>query len=231
MNFLGLVQRLHRESGRSTPALTTVLTTDLRQMREVDAVKDAWREVQSERSRSGWKWMRRTLDATLTVDQQTYDATADFSAVRFGRWRAATEDYWPIIYVNGSPNAQWSLEYEQLDTFRQKWIYRVMGGTVPIDWTVDESQRLLIGPKPGEPYKLRIDYLMAPLELGDGATDPNLDVPELPERFHNLLMWRALIDIATYDAKPEILARAQMQYDKMKGELVLDQALELPHLP
>lgn len=226
MNFLAIVQRLHRESGRSTPALTTVATTDLRQMREVDAVKDAWREIQSSRSKSGWKWMRRTLDATLTVDQQTYDATADFSAVRFGRWRAATDDYWPIVYVDGSPNAQWSLDFDQLDTFRQKWIYRVMGGTVPIDWTVDESQRLLIGPKPGQPYKLRIDYLMGPAEL---AADT--DVPDLPERFHNLLMWRALIDIATYDAKPEILARAQAQYDRMYGEMLLDQALELPHLP
>lgn len=226
MNFLAIVQRLHRESGRSTPALTTVATTDLRQMREVDAVKDAWREIQSSRSKSGWKWMRRTLDATLTVDQQTYDATADFSAVRFGRWRAATDDYWPIVYVDGSPNAQWSLDFDQLDTFRQKWIYRVMGGTVPIDWTVDESQRLLVGPKPGQAYKLRIDYLMEPLEL---AADT--DVPDLPERFHNVLMWRALIDIATYDAKPEILARAQAQYDRMYGELLLDQGLELPHLP
>lgn len=228
MNFLQIVQRVHRESGRSTPAPTTVATTDVRQMRVVDAVKDAWREVQSERA--DWKWMRQTLDVALTVDQQTYDATADFGAIRFGRWRMATEQYWPIVYVAGSPNAQWDLTYRQLDNFRQQWIYRVMGGTLPLDWAIDEQQRLLIGPKPGLPYVLRKDYWQEPYELGALTSDPNEDVPAMPERFHNLLTWRALIDVATFDAKPEILAMANRKHTDMHGKLVIDQALELPYV-
>jgi hypothetical protein len=228
VNFLAIVKRLHREAGRSSAAPITVATDDVRQLRLVDAARDAWNELQ--RERDDWRWMRRTLDATLTIGQQTYSATSDFSATRFGRWRKATVRYWPILYIDGSPNAQWPLDFRQLDDFRQEWIYRQNGNSTPLDWSCDETDRLLLGPAPALAYKLRQDYVMEPFELGTGNADPNLDEPDMPERFHLLLVWKALMAVAVADAKPEILKRAEDQYAPMFSDLLLDQATELPHL-
>ncbi len=228
MNFLQLAQRLHRETLRSTPAPASVVTTDIRHLRLIDALKDAWRELQMDRAYSGWKWMRRTLDATLVVGQQVYAGTADFGAERFGQWRRQTDDYWPILYVDGSPNTQWDLEFTQLDFMRQEWIYIDHGRSTPLQWSVDESERLVLGPAPVLAYKLRIDYLMAPFELGTGNTDPNLDAPDMPADFHMLLVWRALQDSAISDAKPEVLARAERGYNDMFWKLMRQQAMEMP---
>lgn len=228
MNFRELAQRLHRETQRSTPAPTTVVTTDIRHLRLIDALKDAWRDIQMDRSYSGWKWMRQTLDATLVIGQQVYSGTSDFGAERFGRWRRQTADYWPIVYVDGSPNSQWDVDWVQLDFMRQEWIYINHGPSVPLAWSVDEQERLVLGPSPSAAYKLRIDYLKAPYELGTGNADPNLDAPDMPEEYHMLLVWKALQDTAISDAKPEVLARAERGYSDLFYKLLRMQALEIP---
>ena len=220
MNYLELVQRLHRESGRSTAAPTTVVGASERHARLFDWVADAWRNLQIERE---WRWMRTTLDVPLIVSQQTYDASTDLSATRFRRWRTDDENYNPWLYIAGSPNSLWPLTYTQLDEFRELYVYRTWGATTPVAWTFDESNRLLVGPQPALAYKLRAEYWMSPTELAADA-----DEPDMPSEFHLLLMWRALEEVAKFDAAPEVLARAEKNHSGMVFKLLLDQA-RLPH--
>ena len=221
MNYLAGVQRLHRESGRSTAAPTSVVGANERHARLFDWYADAWRNLQGERE---WRWMRASLDVALVVGQQTYTAT-DLAATRFGRWRAEDFDYDVQAYVYGSQNAIWRLSYRQLDNFRQQWIHRTMGSSQPIEWTIDEADQLLLGPAPSEPYQLRIDYWKEPAELALDA-----DEPDMPARFHMMLVWRALQDVAMFDAAPEVLARAEKNYGDLKDALLRDQAW-LPVMP
>lgn len=221
MDFLTGVQRLHRESGWSTAAPTGVALADVRNKRLFDWYADAWRDLQAERD---WRWMRTVLDVTLTAGQQTYTAEG-LGALRFGRWRREDMEYRPGAYVDGSVNTIWPLAFRQLDNFRQLWIYRQMGNSRPIDWTIDESEQLLIGPAPAEAYKLRIDFWKEPSEL---AADT--DTPDLPARFQYIVMWRALMAVARQSAAPELLDRAQTEYDRLHDSLMLDQA-RMPHLP
>ena len=220
MNYLQLVQRLHSESGRSTAAPTTVTGANDRHARLFNWVADAWRELQGERS---WRWMRTTLDVALTVGQQTY-APADLSASRFGRWRPEDDTYSPYVYISGSPNAMWPMAQWNLDEFRARFIYRTWGNSTPIAWSFDESNQLLIGPGPALAYKLRAEYWKEPSELAADA-----DTPDMPSRFHLMLMWRALQEVAKFDAAPEVLARAEKNHAEMKSRLLLDQA-RLPRL-
>lgn len=220
MNFLQLVQRLHSESVRSTALPTTVATTDVRHLRLVNKIKDAWRNLQSERD---WKWMRATLDATLTADQQTYSGL-ELGASNFGRWRKEDDTYNVYSYIDGAPNAIWTLNYWNLDDFRFQFVYRVLGATTPIAWTFDESNNLIVGPKPALAYKLRIEYWKEPVELEEDA-----DSPDMPERFHMALVWRALKDSGLDDAAPEQITKAENNYTEVYDKLLRDQA-RLPHL-
>ena len=219
MNYLQLVQRLHRESGRSTAAPTTVVNANERHARLFDWVADAWRNLQIERE---WRWMRTTLDVALTVGQQTYTG-AGLGADRFRRWRLDDDTYNPWLYIDGSPNTLWPLQYTQLDEFRELYVYRTWGATTPVAWTFDEANQLIVGPQPALAYKLRMEFWKSPTEL---AADE--DAPDMPEEFHLLLMWRALQEVAKFDAAPEVLARAEKNHAGLMHRLLLDQA-RLPH--
>jgi hypothetical protein len=220
VNFLAGVQRLHSETLRSTAAPTSVVGASDRNQRLVNAYADAWRELQSERD---WKWMRATLDAALTIGKQTYTG-AELGATRFGRWRREDDTYSVYLYRPGYPNTRWEVSYWNLDDFRAQYVYLQWSNTTPVAWTFDESNQLLLGPAPNDAYQLRIEYWKEPSELAADA-----DAPDLPDRFALLPMWRALQDIAKSDAKPEVLAKAETNYARLHGALLLDQA-RLPHL-
>ena len=218
--FLAGVQRLHRELRRTTAAPTAIVGAAEINARLFDWYADAWRDLQSERD---WRWMRATLDSPLTIGQQTYTST-DLLASRFGRWRAEDEDYCPLVYISGSPNGAWPLLFTQLDQFRQQYVYRTWGASTPIAWTIDENERLLLGPQPAVAYQLRVGYWKEPSEL----TADN-DTPDLPSRFVLLPMWRALMEAARSSAAPEVLDRAQENYAKLHSALMQDQA-RMPYL-
>lgn len=220
MNYLQIVQRVHSESGRSTAAPTSVVGANDRHVRLFNWVADAWRDLQGERD---WRWMRNTLDAALTANQQTYSG-ADLGATRFGRWRKEDHDYSPYVYVDGAPNAMWPLAFWQLDQMRARFIYRTWGASTPIAWSYNEANELLIGPQPALPYKLRIEYWKEPSELAADA-----DTPDMPDRFHMLLVWAALQEVAKFDAAPEVLARAEKNHGALKFALTMDQS-RLPTL-
>jgi hypothetical protein len=221
MDFLALVRRVHSESLRTTTVPTSVSGGSEQSTRLANAVADAWLELQSERD---WKWMRGTTDAALTIGQQVYTGVQLGVATRFGRWREEDDAYWPIVYVDGTPNAQWPLHQWGLDDFKQNWIYRTQGSSTPIAFAVDESDRLMLGPAPSVAYKIRADYWKEPSKLTADA-----DEPDMPERFHMVLVWRALQEIAKSDAAPEVLSRADVNYGLVHQKLMFDQA-RLPHL-
>jgi hypothetical protein len=220
MNFIQGVQRVHSESLRSTAAPTTVDTTNDRHLRLVRGYADAWRELQTERD---WRWMRTTLDVSLTPGLQIYSG-GDLGASDFGRWRPEDDTYSPLVYIDGSPNSRLPIDFMPLDQFRYHYIYTVQGSTFPRAWSIDEGNNLLIGPKPAAAYKLRIEYWRAPTELVADA-----DEPDMPDRFHMLLVWRALRNVGINDAAPEVLTKALQEYQILHGRLLKDQA-RLPHL-
>jgi hypothetical protein len=221
VDFLTGVQRLHSETGRSTAAPTSVVGQTGRILRLVNAYADAWIELQSEHD---WRWMRGTTDAPLTIGVQKYSGTDLGVASRFGRWRHEDDSYWPRTYVAGSPNSLWNLQFQGLDNFRDQWVYIQQGSSSPVCWTIDENENILLGPAPAVAYMIRADYLKEPFAL---VLD--VDTPDLPDRFQNILVWRALMDVSKSGAAPEVLARAEQNYRDLHDKLLFDQA-RLPML-
>jgi hypothetical protein len=220
VNFLQGVQRLHSESMRSTAAPATVATTNDRHKRLVNWYADAWRDLQTERD---WEWMRRTLDVPLVIGQQAYTG-ADLGLTDFGRWRVEDEGYCPHLYLEGNINSRWPLQFMPLDVFRVQYVYRDNGLTMPICWTVDEDDRILVGPAPGANYRLVAQYHREPSELVDDT-----DEPDLPQRFGLVVMWKALIQVAISDAAQEVLSRATMKFNELHKQMQRDQST-LPYV-
>lgn len=218
MNYLQLAQRLHRETGRSTAAPTGAASATVAQQRLFDWIADAWRELQLEGRWRDWKWMRDPLVTTLTANQQRYSG-AELGSANFSRWRPEGGDY----YVRCSPAvadsiAWWPVHFHSLDEFKALRWDVIQNFSTPVGWTVDNDQTLLIWPIPAQNYGIRIDAIKAPTVL---AADD--DVPGMPEEYHLLLVWKALIDGAIQDAAPEVVQRAQMHHDVLKRQLLLDQ--------
>ena len=221
MNYLTLVQRLKRESARSgsVPASLIGLAGD--DLLLATWIADAWLEVQ--RKRINWDWMRKSVSGPLVIGQQGYTlAQLDVAAPALARWQAAGYDYWPAIYRAGVPAVPYRLIYLGYEQFRDEYIVRPDIQSQPTFWTIAPDKRILLSPRPDAVYTLKADYWAAPTAL---ALDT--DEPDMPEQHHLLLVWRALQELAGFDAAPEVDARANRNLRMAWADLHADQAPQM----
>ena len=145
MNYIQLIQRLKRESGRSGAAPASVATLTGDDLLLGDWIADAWREVQ--RRRMDWGWMRNTVSGLLVQSQQSYTAAADLDFVRIAFTAGSTE------YAPGDSLVQGAVSATVTRAI-------VSSG----DWsTADAAGELIIQPVSG--------VFVAGAALGDGACD------------------------------------------------------------
>ena len=224
MNFLAIVQRLKRESGRSTssaasPASFAAATAD--DNRLIDWVADAWLEILREPYL--WRWRRLTADlVSVVIGKRNYTASDLGLAGQIWRLKRPSMYYAPTMLIDGQTGTEWALEWLEYDEYRARYVATTVGDAQPLHWTVSPTEELLVGPAPSVAYKLRFDYYAAATPLALEA-----DAPDMPAEYHPLLVWRALLDVAAFDAAPEVYTRAANNYRKMMGALIRDEAEDL----
>lgn len=212
MNFLQLVQRTKRESGRLSAGPLSVASAVGRDLLLIDWVNEAWQGIQMMPARN-WRWMRRTALATVLPGSNSFSAST-LGIPSFGYWAKASDDYAPSIFDPTSPTAEPVLVFRAYEAFRKDYLTNTApAASTPQHWSIAPDGALLLGPAPATLMTLRVDYYRAPQELAlDG------DVPEMPAKFHPLIVWAALSQAAGFDAAPEALARA---YDNYNRDLTL----------
>ena len=210
MNFLELVNRTKVESARSGGQIGGVAVARGDDKRIVNWVASAWVELQNE---CDWRWMRKSVEKDILADKQRYPLS-DFSITDFRRWVEETDDYYPVVYQLTSPTTIGGLRFYSFERFRRDFIVSPTAPGAPQVWSVDFNDDLLIGPTPEAAWKIKIDYWSDVTRLGNDA-----DTPSMPARFHEVLVWRALMELASFDAAPEVYSRAKSNYDRMHGDL------------
>ena len=105
-----------------------------------------------------------------------------------------------------------------LDAFKQARYDVLVNSSTPVAFTIDNDQTLWLWPQPAAAYGIKIDAISKPIDLV-----ADTDVPGMPDEFHMLLVWGALLTIAITDAAPEVMQKAQMHHDMLRQRLVLDQ--------
>lgn len=187
MNYLQLVQALHRESGAAGNAPSAVTNQTGEALRLVNWVKSANLYVQN--LWVNWKFLRETYSQALTPSTNTLSAPADL-----GMWDTDTFRLTEVGETDSSSIL--AAEYEDVkgeevdDTAGTPWRATVMpDGSLRFEGTPDAADTFTA------------DYYRVPDETELTA---NTDTPTIPARFHDVILGRALILYANFEGAEEI---------------------------
>lgn len=225
--FLQLVRDAAWESGTVPDALAIGTLGGLtgRSRRFAGWVRDAWLDIQ--RRRTDWRWMRRSFTGALVPGLVEHDAAA-LGAARFARWRLRDDFGRSLATLDAdAPRQATTVAVVGLERLHEAVRLRPETGR-PRMVAVTHQDRLLFHPAPDRAYALTGWYDRAPQTLAQDG-----DVPEMPERFHDLIRWQALVLMGTFDEAVPQLGEWQARVRAMMFELERDQLppVEVAGLP
>lgn len=227
MNFLQLAQRLASESGTvaGDTALTTVVGQTGRLGKIVRWTNDAWRSIQN--AHNAWRWMRGEFEGSTVAAQVRYagtefDDVATAAAIdRFAEWVYTGDGnenrfslYDPAIGVSD----EGPLRYVDWDTFYTTRLRGVQTPGKPTAFAIDPASKLCLSPVPDAVYTVRGLYRKDTQVLAADA-----DVPEMPLRFHDLIVDAGLMLLGAYDESMSQLPLWQLRRLANFSDLERDQ--------
>jgi len=220
--FLQLAQKVARESGTVSGTQPSSVTSQTdRLLKIVNWTADAWTHIQN--SKPNWMWMDASWSATLTINTTTYTASALGISSRFGAWVQDNpiKRFYPTTMYDSSIGVSDEGILRQL-TYSQ-WLTRYGRGTQtankPGHWAIANNNSLVFGPKPDlSTYVVSGRYRKGPQTLS-----ANADEPEMPERFHDAIVWYALGYLVEHDEAVNQVAGFRSRYMQLMHQLERDQ--------
>ncbi len=225
MTFLQLAAELFRECRYSgyEPAAVTGQTGQLLDV--VTWIKNAWTELQN--SKQDWRWMRSSFTVNTTASDDSYafgDCTDTLTVVaiaRFGRWLPIDTDGTPVFkryLTSAGVGTEVFLGYVPWGSFRSLYKTGTQNNGQPVYFTIDPQNNLVLGPKPDGIYTITGDY-----QRGAQVLAANGDTPDMPSRFHQLIVYEAMKKYAGSTAAPEVMFRAASEGRAVMRQLERDQ--------
>lgn len=197
--------------------------------RVIDWVNQAWSDLQNRHP--NWNWMRASF-MLLTepgVNTYSYEDAIDVDTAepitRFARWMVDDDDDYAKIYLQSSGiGTQTWLTFTPWNAYKS--IFRIGANNLSEGYpgyiTIDPRDNLVFGGIPNGVYAIHGEYQRSPqILLSDD------DVPEMPPRFHDLIMYLAMEKYALYESAPEVLARARSGRGSLLGRLEANQLPEI----
>lgn len=213
MNLFQLVDRLRVESGASGFPITTVegnLAYETSRLKKW--AQDAWRDIQTM-----YQWKFLFQEAVFTVPQYASVITPpEFTAKQVADWLEDTVRIAPFGGARKDSQPMMCVDY--FDFRDGAGIDPAKRGKPSVISIHPNSESLLIAPSADQQYTLFYDYYREPHELDD-----NDDVPLMPARFHELIVWEALIRYGGYEESAPVLQRAARQAAPLWSSLMHDQ--------
>ncbi len=227
MNYLQLCQMAARETGsfQGTQPGSVESQTGLL-ARLVAHVSEAWTQIQNDRS--DWKWMRRELSSTLAVTVAgTYRyAPSSFGITSHSNWIGDSLDsggfivrrYSIYLQSTGVSNES-ELQQISWETFRRRYMFGTQTQNRPIEWSESPQGEFCLGPHPNDIYVINGEY-----QKGPQTFLANVDVPEMPERFHAFIAWRGAELFAEHHEIPaDRLSTIRSNVSKYRNDIERDQ--------
>jgi len=220
VNYLQLVNTARVECGVSGPALTTVqgLTPGGESARMANWVNQAWMDVQT--AKEDWQWLREPVQFNLVTQQQEYTPAQAGVGSTFGNWK---RDSFRCSSVGQNYADEQLLNYMDYTTFRNLYQYGNMRTTYARPVVVSiapggPDKNLAFGSIPDQPYVITAEYYKKPVEL-----EADADEPQIPSRFHMIIVYRAMMYYGGYEAAPEVFARGEQEFKRLMNRLDIDQ--------
>lgn len=210
--FLELCQATRQESAISGSGPTTVVGQTGMLKKVVDWVNRAWREIQN--GRDDWLWMKKTFTFDTIASVGNYTASG-ISLTDFAEWE---RDTFRIYLASDGLAGEIELAWIDYDSWRRAFNTGSQTDGQPIYFTVKPDKSIQLAPVPNGIYTVSGDYRQAAQSLSG-----NTDEPGMPARFHEMIMYKALMYYAVHDDAAEIYADAAKQYTLLHDMLVRDQ--------
>jgi len=224
--YIQLCSKLRQECTDSGTGPSAVTGNSGELQRYVSWIADAWTELQQ--AREDWLWMRRnfTVDTVSGTDAYAYtdctDSTTATTIARFARWYEgfdATGFPYFSAYLTATGVAdQQSLLSLDWDTFRRIYKFGAQTNARPAHVAVGPDLKFYLGPKPDAIYTVGGTF-----QLGPQILAANDDEPEMPSRFHNLIVYQAMAKYGGHRVAPEAMLRAVAEGGQLRSALELDQ--------
>ena len=217
MNRLELAQTLRRDAGISGSDDTTIDPSG----EWADVVRwidRAWKDIQL-RNAGTWNWMRKSVQFNTLANVSTYSPTAaPMSLTDFGKW----VNYSFRVYQGGDVGNQLDLtHWQSYELFRSSYLIGslVTEASRPNDVVIAPNKSIILYPAPSDTtFTVTADYYSKPQVL---ALDT--DEPEMPEEFHELILYRALMFASQVEGATDNYAIGEKEFKAMYNRLALDQ--------
>jgi hypothetical protein len=214
--FLELCADLTRESGAIGTAPSSVAGQTGRQQKCVEWIIGAWRDIQN--SRRDWTFLRAEWSGSLTASNMTYTGVA-LGISRFGEFLGDRPGYHPVTVYDPVVGQDQEIELAEIgyDIWKYRYDRRSHDARQPHEYCIAPDRSIRFGPKPDKTYTVRGEYRKAAQTLA-----ANGDEPDMPERFHELIVWRAIMLMSDADEAVQSLALARSKYAALYRSLVTD---------
>jgi hypothetical protein len=210
--FLELVQSLRQEAGVSGSGPSTVISQTGMLKKLVDWTSRAWNQIQN--SRPDWLWMVKEFTFNTTSGSGNYTA-AGVSITDFGEWE---RDSFRIYLTSAGVADERELAWVDYDDWRSIYATGTQVDDYPIYFTIKPDKSIQLAPIPNDIFTVRGDYRQSAQSLS-----ANTDEPGLPSRFHDLILFRALMYYGANEGAPDIYVSAKEDYRILRNSLILDQ--------
>jgi hypothetical protein len=179
-------------------------------------VAESYQEICRD-ERFSWGFVMNEAQVMLVPGQGAYTG-AEFGLTDLVAWDTTTFRVAANIDLS---DEQWVAEARDWQTFRDTWLFSTQRQilSLPLECAVDDRLRINFGPKPDRPYTAVFEYTAATPPLGGDD-----DVPIIPPRFHMAIVWLALRHYGMYESAAEVVARADLHYNRIMLTLIEDQA-------
>lgn len=211
--YLQLCQRLRKEVGASGSD-STVVSASGEWGRLCSWIATAWEEIQQEEAT--WEWMRTTKSFNTVAEQSTYPvADAPLSLTDFAYWRSDSFR----LYKDDIGDEQF-LDHVPYNWFRDTYLLGSDTTTYsrPTVISITPSKALIFALPPNDVYTVTGEYYKTPTALSLDA-----DEPDMPERFHLAIVYRAMIHYGFYESAQEVIARGERFYREYLERIRFDQ--------
>lgn len=215
--FLQLCQDVYREGGIAGQ-ISSVADQQGEALRVVEWVKSAYREILNSDQLS-FNFLRMTSTVQLTAGQTVYTKD-DLNLALLGQWDTRSMR----VAVNADLSDETYLVGMRYPEFRDYWDFSTRRQTTsrPLNCSVTPETNLEIKPVPDRDYYLNLQWIQVPPDLVD-----NGDLPITPDRWVMAIVWRALRHYGMFEAAPEVVMRADTNYNEIMLRMTLDQSPEI----
>jgi len=172
--------------------------------RIVTWVREAWVKIQTLPYDWTWMWAEYTPFETIA-------STSDYVLTNVD---VIHTDSITLFKTSVGPSAKYRVRYEDWKGFQLKFGAVTSDDGTPTVVTRMPSGGLRFYPAPDVPYTVGFEY-----QTDAQVLTANADTPAIPSQYHDIILYRALLDYAGYEETTDVYSYANSEYTSLLRSL------------